>query len=69
MAHFIKLNQIDPEHDSSVTYTPILFNLDTVISIEPSHAGKHSRITTRWTSGPGIRVQESLEEIQKLISA
>jgi hypothetical protein len=66
MAHFVKLNQIDTEHDNSLTYIPILFNLDTIISIEPSCGGKHSRITTRWTSGAGIRVKETLEEILEL---
>ena len=54
MAHFIKLHTAGQNQE-------ILFNLDTVISIEPY--GQHSTITTRWTHQ---NVKESLDEIQKL---
>ena len=54
MAHFIKLHTAGQNQE-------ILFNLDTVVSIEPY--GKHSTITTRWTHQ---NVKESLDEIQIL---
>ena len=63
MAHFVKLNQLDLSHDNSRNYTPVLFNLDTIVSIEPSPSGKHSVINTRWTNNTGIRVKETLDEI------
>lgn len=66
MAHFVKLNQLDPFHDNSRNYTPVLFNLDTIVSIEPSPSGKHSVINTRWTSNTGVRVKETLDEILAL---
>lgn len=66
MAHFVKLNQLDLTHDNSRNYTPVLFNLDTVVSIEPSPSGKHSVINTRWSNGTGIRVKETLDEILNL---
>ena len=66
MAHFVKLNQLDLTHDNGRNYTPVLFNLDTVISIEPSVSGKHSVINTRWTNNTGIRVKETLDEILSL---
>ena len=65
MAHFIKLHQLDLNHDNSRTYTPILVNLDTVVSIEPSISNKHSLIITRWNNN-GVRVKETLDEIYKL---
>ncbi len=65
MAHFIKLHQRDVQHDNSMAYTPILFNMDTVVSIEPSPSKKHSIIITRWNNN-GIRVKETLDEIYKL---
>jgi len=65
MAHFIKLHQLDLHHDNSMAYTAILFNMDTVVSIEPSPSKKHSIITTRWNNN-GIRVKETLDEIYKL---
>ncbi len=52
-------------HDNSMAYTPILFNMDTVVSIEPSPSKKHSIIITRWNNN-GIRVKETLDEIYKL---
>ena len=66
MAHFVKLNQLDLLHDNSRNYIPVLFNLDTVVSIEPSPSGKHSVINTRWTNNTGIRVKETLDEILAL---
>jgi len=39
MAHFIKLNVLDPSHDGNAKqreYNPNLINLDMVINIEPS---------------------------------
>lgn len=66
MAHFVKLHQLDLSHDNGRNYLPILFNLDTVVSIEPSPSGKHSIITTRWTSQAGIRVKETLDDILAL---
>lgn len=63
MAHFVKLHQLDLTHDNSRNYIPVLFNLDTVVNIEPSKV--HSIIYTRWNSN-GIRVKESLDEILKL---
>lgn len=66
MAHFVKLNQLDLLHDNSRNYIPVLFNLDTVVSIEPSPSGKHSVINTRWSNNTGIRVKETLDEILAL---
>lgn len=66
MAHFVKLSQLDPDHDNSRNYTPVLINLDTVVSIEPSPSGKHSIISNRWNNGPVIRVKETLDEILTL---
>ena len=67
MAHFVKLHQLDLNHDTTKNYLPILFNLDTVVSIEPSPSGKHSIITTRWTTtNNGIRVRETLDDILAL---
>ena len=54
MAHFIKLHTAGQNQE-------ILFNLDTVVSIEPY--GEHSNIMTRWSHQ---NVKESLDEIQKL---
>jgi hypothetical protein len=65
MAHFVKLHQLDLHHDNSMNYTPILFNLDTVVSIEHSPSKKHSIIITRWNNN-GIRVKETLDDIYKL---
>jgi hypothetical protein len=63
MAHFVKLHQLDLTHDNSRNYIPVLFNLDTVVNIEPSKV--HSIIYTRWNSN-GVRVKESLDEILNL---
>jgi hypothetical protein len=65
MAHFIMLKQLDLTHDNGKSYQPVLFNLDTVISIEPSVSKIHSVIYTKNNSN-GIRVKETLEEILKL---
>ena len=65
MAHFVKLHQLDLHHDNSMNYTSILFNLDTVVSIEPSPSKKHSIIITHCNKN-GIRVTETLDDIYKL---
>jgi hypothetical protein len=65
MAHLIKLNQLDLNHDNTRDYIPILFNLDRVISMEPSSSGKHTVINTSQ-NGSGIRVKETIEEILKM---
>lgn len=65
MAHLIKLNQLDLNHDNTRTYIPILFNLDRAISMEPSPSGKHTAIITAH-NGAGIRVKETLDEILDL---
>lgn len=65
MAHLIKLNQLDLNHDNTRDYIPILFNLDRVISMEPSSSGKHTVINTSQ-NGPGIRVRETIEEILEM---
>ena len=65
MAHLIKLNQLDLNHDNTRAYIPILFNLDRAISMEPSVSGKHTAIITTH-NGAGIRVKETLDEILKL---
>lgn len=54
MAHFIKLHTAGQKQ-------PILFNLDTVVSIEPY--GEYSTICTRWNHQ---NVKESLDEIEAL---
>ena len=65
MAHLIKLNQLDLNHDNTRTYIPILFNLDRATSMEPSPSGKHTVINTS-NNGPGIRVKETIDEILRL---
>ena len=62
MAHFIRLHQLDLDHDNKKNYSPILFNLDMAISIEPSKV--HSIINTK--NNTIIRVKESIDEIHKL---
>ena len=63
MAHFVKLTQASPsgytEEDSRV-----LFNLDTVISIEPM--GDQAMIQTRWGR---MMVSEDLDTILDLANA
>lgn len=63
MAHFVKLTQASPtgctEEDSK-----ILFNLDTVISVEP--VGDTSVIQTRWGR---VTVREDLNSILDLSNA
>ena len=69
MAHFIKLNVLDPSHDGNPKqreYNSNLINLDMVINIEPSKV--HSLIFIKNRHEP-IRVRESLDEILKLISS
>jgi len=69
MAHFIKLNVLDPGHDevgnkTNRQYNLQLINLDMVVSIEQSHV--HSLIFTKNNSTHPIRVKESLDQILKL---
>ncbi|MBC8244751.1 MAG: hypothetical protein H8E20_10195 [Verrucomicrobia bacterium] len=63
MAHFVKLTQASPtgytEEDSRV-----LFNLDTVISVEP--VGDQTMIQTRWGR---MTVEEDLDTILDLAKA
>ena len=63
MAHFVKLTQASPtgytEEDSR-----ILFNLDTVISVEP--VGDQTMIQTRWGR---MTVSEDLDTILNLANA
>ena len=63
MAHFVKLTQASPsgytEEDSG-----ILFNLDTVISVEP--VGDQTMIQTRWGR---MMVSEDLDTILDLANA
>jgi hypothetical protein len=57
MAHFIKLHTAGQNQE-------ILFNLDTVVSIEPyGNENQNSTILTRWSHQ---NVKESLDEIQRL---
>jgi hypothetical protein len=66
MAHFIKLNVLDPSHDGNPKqreYNSNLINLDMVINIEPSKV--HSLIFIKNRHEP-IRVRESLDEILNL---
>lgn len=63
MAHFIKLNVLDPSHDVNSNkreYIPQLINLDMVVSVEPSKV--HSLVFVKNNQQP-IRVKESLDEI------
>lgn len=63
MAHFIKLNVLDPSHDANSNkreYIPQLINLDMVVSVEPSKV--HSLVFVKNNQQP-IRVKESLDEI------
>ena len=69
MAHFIKLNVLDPGHDDLVNqtnrqYNTQLINLDMVVNIEQSHV--HSLIFTKNNTMHPIRVKENLDEILKL---
>jgi len=57
MAHFIKLHTAGQNQE-------ILFNLDTVVSIEPyGQDNQNATILTRWSHQ---NVKESLDEIQQL---
>jgi len=65
MAHFVKLNVLDPGHelDGPRVYNQLLINLDMVVHIEPSKV--HSLIFTKNNAQP-IRVKETIDEILKL---
>ena len=57
MAHFIKLHTAGQNQE-------ILFNLDTVVSIEPyGNENQNSTILTRWSHQ---NVKESIDDIQRL---
>ena len=60
MAHFIKLTQapINGENGEHVEDNQVLFNLDTVISVEP--VGDKSVIQTRWGR---VTVSEDIDSI------
>ena len=69
MAHFVKLNVLDPGHDDLVNqtnrqYNTQLINLDMVVNIEQSYV--HSLIFTKNNTMHPIRVKENLDEILKL---
>ena len=69
MAHFVKLNVLDPGHDDLVNqtnrqYNTQLINLDMVVNIEQSYV--HSLIFTENNTMHPIRVKENLDEILKL---
>ena len=69
MAHFVKLNVLDPGHDEVINktnrhYNLQLINLDMVVNIEQSHV--HSLIFTKNNVTHPIRVKESLDQILKL---
>jgi hypothetical protein len=69
MAHFVKLNVLDPGHDeisnkTNRQYNLQLINLDMVVNIEQSHV--HSLIFTKNNVTHPIRVKESLDQILKL---
>ena len=66
MAHFVKLNVLDPGHDEADNqtnrkYNPQLINLDMVVNVEQSII--HSLIFTKNSQHHPIRVKENLEEI------
>jgi len=63
MAHFVKLTQALPS-GSCEDDSKILFNLDTVITVEP--VGDQTVIQTRWGR---ITVNEDLEMILSLANA
>jgi hypothetical protein len=64
MAHLIKVNALDVNHDNGKDYIPILVNLDDVSVIEPSKV--HTIIYTKDGSSSGIRVKETLDQILNL---
>ena len=69
MAHFVKLNVLDPGHDDLVNktnrqYNTQLINLDMVVNVEKYHV--HSLIFTKNSTIHPIRVKENLDEILKL---
>lgn len=69
MAHFVKLNVLDPGHDEIMNktnrqYNLQLINLDMVVNIEQSDV--HSLIFTKNNTTHPIRVKESLDQILKL---
>ena len=69
MAHFVKLNVLDPGHDDAENktnrkYNSQLINLDMVVNVEQSRV--HSLIFTKNNQHHPIRVRESLDEILEL---
>ena len=63
MAHFVKLTQASPSGYTDEN-SKILFNLDTVISVEP--VDDQTMIQTRWGR---ITVKEDLDTIMDLAKA
>lgn len=70
MAHLIYLNQLDEGNlPDENTYIPTLFNLDSVVLIEPSSPNiktTHSLIQFRW--GSRVKVKESLDDILNILN-
>jgi len=69
MAHFVKLNVLNPGHDDVKNqvdrkYNHQIINLDMVINVEQSRV--HSLIFTKNNQHHPIRVRESLDEILAL---
>lgn len=65
MAHLIKLHRINKAHDGHNDYDPVIYNLDTIVSMEVSPKGQHTVLITRWAPA-GEMVKESLDEILQL---
>lgn len=65
MAHLVKLHRMDKQHDGNNTYDPVLYNLDTIVSMEISPTGTHTILSTRWNP-VGDMVKETLDEILTL---
>ena len=63
MAHFVKLTQASPTGYTEEDYR-VLFNLDTVISVEP--VGDQRMIQNRWGR---MTVEEDLDTILELAKA
>lgn len=65
MAHLIKLHRLDKTHEGGNAYDPVLYNLDTIVSMEASPKGTHTILSTRWNPD-GEMVRESLDKILEL---
>ena len=65
MAHLVKLHKLDKKHDGHNAYEPVVYNLDTIVSMEVSVKGTHTVLFHRW-SNEGELVKETLDEIIEL---